>query len=48
MWPLCISIREYGVEAFEYGVLETIRGRRPAHARERELIREFNPTLNQY
>lgn len=48
VWPLCNSIREYGVGAFEYGVLETVRGRKPAHARERELIREFNPVLNQY
>lgn len=45
-WALCASIREYGVEAFEYGVVETVRGRKPAHARERELIREFNPALN--
>ena len=47
-WPLCDNIRAYGADAFEYGVLETVRGRKPAHARERELIREFNPVLNQY
>lgn len=45
-WALCRSIREYGVEAFEYGVLEFVRGRKPAHARERELIRNFAPALN--
>ena len=47
-WGLCCSIREYGVAAFEYGVLELVRGRKPAHARERELIREFNPALNSH
>jgi hypothetical protein len=45
-WALCQSIREYGPEAHTYGVLEFVRGRKPAHARERELIREFNPALN--
>ncbi len=45
-WGLCRSIREHGVSAFTYGVIEFVRGRRPAHARERELIREFNPALN--
>jgi len=45
-WALCESIRTFGPEAFTYGVLETVRGRKPAHARERELIREFAPTLN--
>ena len=47
-WALCRSIREFGVESFEYGVLEFVRGRKPAHARERELIREFNPALNSH
>jgi hypothetical protein len=27
-------------------VVELVRGRKPAHARERELIREFAPALN--
>jgi hypothetical protein len=45
-WGLCQSIREHGVDAFNYGVLEFVRGRKPAHARERELIREFAPALN--
>jgi hypothetical protein len=45
-WALCHSIREYGVDAHDYGVVEFVRGRKPAHARERELIRQFNPTLN--
>ena len=45
-WGLCRSIRDYGVAAFTYGVVEFVRGRKPAHARERELIREYAPALN--
>lgn len=47
-WPLCSSIRKHGAEAFEMEVLETVRGRLAAHGRERELIRELCPALNQY
>lgn len=47
-WALCESIRFFGVDAFTYGVLEKVRGRKPAHARERELIREFAPALNSH
>lgn len=45
-WALCNSIREFGAEAFTYGLVETLRGKAPAHARERELTREFAPELN--
>ena len=45
-WGLCQSIREHGVGAFTYGIVEFVRGRKPAHARERELIREYAPALN--
>ena len=45
-WGLCVSIREHGVNAFVYGIVEFVRGRKPAHARERELIRQHNPALN--
>ena len=45
-WGLCQSIRDHGVAAFTYGVVEFVRGRKPAHARERELIREYAPALN--
>ena len=45
-WGLCRSIREHGVSAFTYGIVEFVRGRKPAHARERELIREYAPALN--
>jgi len=45
-WALCENIRNYGVEAFTYGLVETVRGKADAHARERELTRQFAPTLN--
>lgn len=45
-WALCESIREYGPEAHTYGLIELVRGRKPAHARERELIRQHSPALN--
>ena len=47
-WALCISLREYGPENHTYGLLEVVRGRLAAHARERELIRECNPELNTF
>ena len=45
-WALCNSIREYGSEMHTVEFVEKIRGRKPAHARERELIREYAPALN--
>lgn len=45
-WELCKSIREHQVDAHTYGLIEIVRGRKPAHARERELIRQYQPTLN--
>jgi hypothetical protein len=45
-WGLCRSIRDYGVDAFTYGIVEFVRGRKPAHARERELIRQYAPSMN--
>ena len=45
-WALCESIRQHGVEAFTYGVVETLRGKQAAHARERELTKVYNPVLN--
>ena len=45
-WGLCEALREYGAEAFEYGVVEFVRGRKPAHARERQIIAQFAPALN--
>lgn len=45
-WALCKSIREHGVDAFTYGLVETIRGKVAAHQRERELTRVHSPVLN--
>ena len=45
-WALCKSIREHGTLAHNYGLMEIVRGRKPAHARERELIARFKPALN--
>jgi hypothetical protein len=47
-WGLCESLRFFGPEAFTYGVLEILRGKKEAHARETELIKELNPALNTF
>jgi hypothetical protein len=36
------------VDYIEYRVLEVIRGRKNAYNRERELIAEINPVLNDF
>jgi len=45
-WPMCSAIRS--AELVEYEVLEVVRGRKPAHQREREYIKELEPCLNEY
>lgn len=45
-WSLCNYLR--AVDYIEYRVLEVIRGRKAAYSRERELIAEFNPVLNDF
>lgn len=45
-WRLCQAIREHGADSFTVKALEVVRGKKPAHARERELIAQFAPTLN--
>lgn len=45
-WSLCRSLRDHGADAHTYGVVEFVRGRKPAHARERELVRQYQPALN--
>jgi predicted GIY-YIG superfamily endonuclease len=45
-WKLCVAIRQYGADAFEQRVLEQVRGKAPAHQRERQLVRLLKPTLN--
>lgn len=45
-WRLYEALRERGPEAFVYSILAVVRGKREAHAFERGLIRELQPTLN--
>ena len=45
-WALCQSIREHGAEAFSMLLVDVVRGRKPAHAVERELINGNAPALN--
>jgi len=47
-WKLCKGIRKYGADNFVMEPIEIVRGRKPAHSRERELIAELAPALNQY
>ncbi len=47
-WGLCKSIREYGSEAFTFGLLEVVRGKAAAHIRELEYIRAYHPVLNTF
>lgn len=47
-WAFCSFIRNNPEAALTYEVLEVVRGRKPAYARERELIAEFEPTLNTF
>lgn len=45
-WTLCEALRS--AEVVEYEVLEVIRGRKAAYQRERELIAEYQPELNDF
>lgn len=45
-WTLCEALRN--AENVEYEVLEVVRGRKAAYSRERELIAEFSPELNDF
>ncbi len=45
-WRLCEAIRKHGAESFTVHVLEVVRGKTPAHQRERELIALHKPNLN--
>ena len=47
-WGLSSALRERGAERFEFGVIEIVRGKRPAHARETELINTLQPALNTF
>jgi hypothetical protein len=45
-WRLYEALRERGTAAFRYSIVAVVRGKREAHAHERELIRKLQPTLN--
>ena len=47
-WALCESIRKHGVEAFSMLLVDVVRGRKAAHAYEREIINGYNPELNSH
>jgi hypothetical protein len=40
------AIREEGIDAISWDILEVIRGKQPTHDRERQLIAELKPCLN--
>jgi hypothetical protein len=46
-WTLCELLRGYSSkEDIDVRIVEIVRGKREAHARERELIRELRPFYN--
>ena len=47
-WGLSRALREQGAKRFVFGVVEIVRGKRPAHARETELINTLQPALNTF
>ena len=47
-WGLCRAIRRFGPEQFSIRALEIVRGKKPAHARETELINTLKPKLNTF
>lgn len=47
-WGLAKALRERGAERFVFGVIEIVRGKRPAHSRETELINTLQPALNTF
>lgn len=47
LWALYVYLKTGGLDhAWEHRVLEVIRGRRAAYARERELVKLMQPSLN--
>ena len=45
-WALCESIRKHGAGAFAMLLVDVVRGRKAAHAYEREIINGDMPALN--
>lgn len=47
LWALYVYLKTGGMDmGWEHKVLEIVRGRREAYAREREIVKELEPTLN--
>lgn len=47
-WNFCRALRELVDCEWQYEVIEVVRGRKSAHERERELISEYEPSLNTF
>jgi len=47
-WGLSQAIRKHGGDSFVYGLIEIVRGKKQAHARETELINTYKPRLNTF
>jgi hypothetical protein len=47
-WSLSENLRDWGADAFTFGLVNTIRGRRAAHQLERSLIKEYTPAMNTF
>ena len=47
-WSFCTALRDNANCEWRYEVLEIVRGRKPAHQRERQLIAEYEPNLNTF
>jgi hypothetical protein len=45
-WPIYVALRQVERETVSVELLELVRGKGQAHARERELIAEHKPKLN--
>jgi len=45
-WALCHSIRTHGADAHVMLLVDIVRGRKPAHAAEREIVNSCAPALN--
>ena len=45
-WTLCAALRH--ADHIQYSVIEVVRGRKNAYQRERELIDEYSPELNDF
>ena len=47
LWALYVYLKTGGLEqTWEHRVLEIVRGRKAAYAREREIVKELTPSLN--